>query len=146
MGMSNSPSPVESQPYKLKPIRILMRFDEPVYVPIFHPFRRHREFVIAHCRSQQRQHVRMVKGFPCHNFLTEPLHRPRSAHQPTPLQNEFAAYAFDLVKVTRRVYPQNFDGDAATLVLTLPHVAIPTAIQRGVRLLIAKWNLQRARK
>ena len=50
-----------------------MRLDELVDVPIYHPFRRHCEFVMAHCRSQQRQHVRMTKRFPRHNFLAEPL-------------------------------------------------------------------------
>jgi len=60
-------------PYKFEPIRILVRFDELVDVPINHPFRRHCKFVIAHCRSQQRQHVRVAKRFPRHNFLAEPL-------------------------------------------------------------------------
>ena len=55
-----------------------MRLDELVDVPIRHPLRHHREMVIAHCHSQQWQHVRMTKSPPRHNLLTEPLH---SQHQ-----------------------------------------------------------------
>ena len=50
-----------------------MGLNEFVDVPICHPFRGHCEFAIAHRRSQQRQHVRMVKCFPHYSFPAEPL-------------------------------------------------------------------------
>jgi hypothetical protein len=72
-------SAVRVKPYKLEQIRIPMRLDELVDVPIYHPLRYHYELVITHCHSQQWQHIRMVKGFPHHNLFAEPLHRSVSS-------------------------------------------------------------------
>ena len=56
------------------------------------------------------------------------------------------AHTGDLDKVARGVNPQHLDRDVAALVFTLPHVAKPAAIQRGIRSIVAKWDLQRFRK
>ena len=74
----------------------------------------------------------MAKCFPCHNFLAESLHRLMSACQHAELHSVFVAYTFDFIKVARRVYPQNFNGDIVILVLTLPHICVPAAIQLGI--------------
>lgn len=69
--------PMKLQVYKLESIYIHIHLDKLVDVPIFHPFRRHRKFVIDRCRSQEWQHIWMAQRFPGHNFLEEPLHMPR---------------------------------------------------------------------
>jgi len=40
------------KPYKIEPICISMHLDKLVDVPVDHPFRYHREVVLAHCHSQ----------------------------------------------------------------------------------------------
>ena len=60
-----------------------MRFDEFVDIPILHPLRCHRKLMIAHCNSQQWQHVRVAESFPRHNLLAEPLGQPAWAAQHT---------------------------------------------------------------
>jgi len=63
-----------SRPYKLEPIHIPMCLNELLDIPIDHPFRNHREEPFPHCHSQKREHIRMVEGSPCYNFLAEHLH------------------------------------------------------------------------
>ena len=84
----------------------------------------------------------MMQRFPRHDFLAEPLHKPGSARQREALHQIPEAYVFNFVKVTGRVYPQSFDGDSAALVLTLPHIGVPAAIQRVIQWVVAKWDLQ----
>ena len=66
-------SAIETKPYKLEPIRIPMRLDKLVDVPVCHPFGYYCEVAIAHCHSQQREHVRMAEDIPQHNLYAEPL-------------------------------------------------------------------------
>jgi len=51
-------------------------------------------------------------------------------------------HARDLIKVTRRVNPQNLDCNMAALVFTLPYIGIPTATQRVIQSVVTKWDLQ----
>ena len=44
----------EAEPYKLKPIHILVSLDKLVDVPIYRPLRCHREVATIHCHPQQR--------------------------------------------------------------------------------------------
>jgi len=51
-----------------------MRLDELADVPVDHPVRYHHKLAIRHCRSQQRQHIRVMEEFPRYSLLAEPLH------------------------------------------------------------------------
>jgi len=66
--------------YKFKPVCIPMGLDELGDIPIDHPFRDHRKEPFPQRHSQQREHIRMAEGLPCHNFLAEHL-RDRGDHQ-----------------------------------------------------------------
>lgn len=57
-----------------------------------------------------------------------------------------ATYAYDFIKVADRINPQYLDRNLAILVFTLPYVGIPAAIQRVIRLIEAKWDLECCRK
>ena len=61
------------RPYKVESIHIPMYLDKLVDVAVDHPFRYHREMVIAHCHPQQWKNVRVAEALPCYNFLAEPL-------------------------------------------------------------------------
>ena len=68
-----------TESYKLKTVRVPMRLDELGDIPIGHPFRHHYKLVVPHHHSQQWQRVLMMKSFPGHGLLAEPL---RGWHQP----------------------------------------------------------------
>ena len=50
-----------------------MRLDKLNDVSVGHQFGNHREGAIAHCHSQQREHVRMAEAFPHYNLFVEHL-------------------------------------------------------------------------
>jgi len=50
-----------------------MRLDKLVDSPVDHPVRYHREVRIAHCRSQQWDHIWMAEGSPDYNFRAKTL-------------------------------------------------------------------------
>jgi len=64
---------VGARPYELEPVRILMCLNEINNIPIDHPFRDHRKEPFPHHHSQQREHILMAEGPPCHDFLAERL-------------------------------------------------------------------------
>jgi len=64
---------IETKPYKLEPIHIPMRLDKLVDVSVGHQFGYHREGAIAHCHSQQREHIQMAEAFPHYNLFVEHL-------------------------------------------------------------------------
>ena len=51
-------------------------------------------------------------------------------------------HTYDLIKIIRRVNPQNLDRDMTTLVFTLPDIGVPATIQRGTRSIVTKWDVQ----
>ena len=55
-------------------------------------------------------------------------------------------HACNLIEVTCRVYSQNLDGDLTALIFAHPHIGIPTFVQRMLRLVVTKRDLQRPRK
>jgi hypothetical protein len=57
-----------------------MRLDKLVDVSVGHPFGYHHEVVIAHCRSQQREHIRMAEAFPQYNLSAEHLRNCGQTH------------------------------------------------------------------
>ena len=50
-----------------------MCLDKLVDVTVDHPFRYHRELVIAHRHSQQWKYVRVTETLPRDDFIAEPL-------------------------------------------------------------------------
>ena len=60
--------------YEFKPVHIPVRFDKRVDGPAHHPFGYHYEATVAHCRSQQREHVRVAEALPYYNLFAESLH------------------------------------------------------------------------
>lgn len=50
-------------------------------------------------------------------------------------------HALDFIEVARPVYLQNLDCDFAPLIFTLPYFGIPPLIQREVRPVVAKRDL-----
>ena len=114
-----------------------MGLDKLADISIVHPLRCHRELVRAHRHSQERQHILMVKGLPCHNLFTERLRGSQSVGHPGLRIARRVTHTCDLVEVARHVYHYNFDRDFAPLVFTLPHVGVPTAVQWGVRPVVA---------
>ena len=60
-----------------------MRLDKLIDVSVGHPFGDNREVAVAHCHSQQREHVWVAEGLPCDNFLAERLcdHNDHNNHQ-----------------------------------------------------------------
>ena len=58
----------------------------------------------------------------------------------THIQRAVGTHARDLTKPTGD--PQNLDCNMATSVFTLPHVGVLTVVQRSVRLIVEKWDLQ----
>ena len=65
---------MRTNPYKFKPIRIPIRLDKLVDVFVYHPFGYHCEAAVAHCHSQQREHVRVAEALPCYNLFAKSLH------------------------------------------------------------------------
>ena len=59
--------------YEFKPIHIPVRSDKRVDGSTHHPFGYHFEATVAHCRSQQREHVRVAETLPCYNLFAESL-------------------------------------------------------------------------
>ena len=57
-----------------------MRVDKMIDVSVCHQFGYHREAAIAHCRSQQRDHIRMAEAFPQYNLFAEPLRNRSQLH------------------------------------------------------------------
>ena len=82
----------------------------------------------------------MVKSFPCHDLLAEPLQRYQfvNAH----LWTDRKTHTCNLIEVIRRVNPQNLDCNMAALVFTLPDVGIPTTIQRVNRSVVTERDLE----
>ena len=124
-------------PYKLERVCIPVSLDKLVDGPIDHPFRHHRELVVAHHHSQQWQYVLMAKGFPGEYFLTEPL-RSWSTHT---LRRNSKAHLSDLDEVTRRAYLQYLYRNLEPLVVTLPYFTESTPIPGILRLIVAERDL-----
>ena len=80
----------------------------------------------------------MVKGFPPHGLLAEPLHWLVSSSIPVVVQT---THSRNFIKIIHRV-PQNLDCDLAALVFAHPHVREPTTVPRETRSIIAKRDLQ----
>ena len=59
--------------YKLESIHTPMLLEELVDVPVHHPLRCHRKVLVAHCRSQQWEHIRVAEAPPRQYFFAEPL-------------------------------------------------------------------------
>ena len=128
-------------PYKFETVCIPVSLDELVDGPIDHPFRHHCKLVVTHYHSQQRQYVLMAKSFPGYYFLTEPL-RSWSTHT---LRRNSKPHLSDLDEVTRRAYLQYLYRNLEPSVFTLPYFTKPAPIPRSFRLIVAEWNLYRAR-
>jgi len=73
--MSREDTDPERETYELQTIRIGMRLQEHVDIPILHPFRYHHKPILGHRHTYQRQHVWMTKGLPCYDLLAESLYR-----------------------------------------------------------------------
>ena len=61
------------------------------------------------------------------------------------LQRNWKPHLSDLIEVTRRAYLQYLYRNLDPSVFTLPHFAKPTPVPRILRLIVAEWNLYRAR-
>jgi hypothetical protein len=72
---------LELRTYEFKRIRILTCFHKLIDASIRHPVGHHRECGFGHCHPKGRQHVRMLKGLPWHEFPVEFLHGLQSAFQ-----------------------------------------------------------------
>jgi len=59
--------------YKLNTVHMLIPPDKLVDVPIFHPRRNHREPLVTHCHSDQRQNVRVPEVLPGYPLSAESL-------------------------------------------------------------------------
>jgi hypothetical protein len=71
-----------------------------------------------------------------------PLPRSMGLLDPSEAHPIHPTHTGDLLIVTRRVNPQDLDGDMAALVFTLPDIGIPTAVQRVIRSVVTKWDFQ----
>ena len=65
--------PAVRRSHKFEPVDILVGLDELVDVPVRHPLRNHYKLLTIHRDSYQWQHIWVIKGIPCHDFLAESL-------------------------------------------------------------------------
>ena len=84
----------------------------------------------------------MVKHSPRQSLLAKPLRLSGSASQCALFRGVVGTHIRDLVKLARRVNPQNLDCNVATLVFTLPHVSIRAVVHRGIRPIVTEWDSQ----
>lgn len=127
-----------NKPYKLEPIRTLMRLDIFIDSSISHPFGHHRKTATVRCHSQQLEHIRMAEPFPQYDLSAEHLRSYRQLLRCTFGKLLVVTHFGDLSKVSRRVRSRNLDCNLAILIFAHPHISESTTVRWKFRSVIAK--------
>ena len=81
-----------------------------------------------------------MESFPCHGLLAESLRKSRLVSQSTILAVA-ETHMNNLVKITPRTNPQDLNRDLKAFAFALPHIGIPTGVQRVTGSITVNWDL-----